>query len=983
MKKISKETINQICGQQVIIDLVSVVKELVENCVDAGASSIDINLIKSGLECIEVSDNGCGIAKSNFENIVGQRASSKLKLSEHDEVTSAALFGFRGEALHSLAAMSKLTITTRTTEDNLANVLNFDRGGKLFQIDQIPRQVGTSVKVEHLFSGLTVRRRELEKTIKNQVGNVLSRIQAYGIISPEIRFRCTDRASSGANSKLVTLVTTSGKGKCMFDSAMEVLGRKCLMETQKMDFNILKDGSKTEISETDNMLCSVEGLISTPNGGSTSKAAQYYYLNSRPIDPLPRLAKLILKNFRQVTSRKLVPLILINLKDMPADCVDVNITPDKRTVFLTHEDELLTGMQIFLQTIYQPDSKLCLSVAKNQTTLTIKRESDISASECPSSPLTLGYHSQGLSSVTNSQEDDTQELRALDNGEYSKASSLDAISESSCLKARVHSKDSSFESPSGLSRANQECSTGTRTDEEYEESNLIKIKVIEILPNDVNEIETNLDVLNEKNKKNKRWREDVKSEDDVIRIKVLKVKNEIPDDTPSLGCTKLEHSEIDETDTTIRLTVKSLEMMSSNIPPTDDDALTEKAEDELSQSTEGKHSDKEEMNLESPQSSSKKDSPLNVSIKKTPQHRTNNFSLDRCREESSQQSSIAIKESPQHSSIVIKESPQHSSIVIKESPQHSSIVIKESPQHFDNIKQIVLKESPNNKQIVLGQMNKRKHQKNDVEYVEVNWEMMKNELMDDLNSKKAMKVEFDEDDYSQEMDDNALNIESLGGGGQNKGGIRLTHETFLRMSVCGQFNQGFIIVVVNDFKRSLLIVDQHAADEKRRFEYLIATCALTSQPLIKPICPRILPSHEHLIEQNEDVFIKNGYKIHMDPSGKSGQRLRVTAVPSLHSSILAEEDFIALVDLIVDAPINSKNITQEKYGVDMSLLRPPRVWTLLASKSCRYAVMIGQTLTQRQMRGILDNLHVLQQPWNCPHGRPTLRHLIDLHSVEE
>ncbi|XP_076884827.1 DNA mismatch repair protein PMS1-like [Bidens hawaiensis] len=129
IKPISKTAIHRICSGQVILDLSSAVKELVENSLDAGATSIEVSLKEFGQESFQVVDNGCGISPHNFKALALKHHTSKL--TDFPDLQSLTTFGFRGEALSALCNLGDLTVETRTQNEKVATHLTFDRSGLL------------------------------------------------------------------------------------------------------------------------------------------------------------------------------------------------------------------------------------------------------------------------------------------------------------------------------------------------------------------------------------------------------------------------------------------------------------------------------------------------------------------------------------------------------------------------------------------------------------------------------------------------------------------------------------------------------------------------------------------------------------------------------------------------------------------------------------------------------------------------------------
>jgi DNA mismatch repair protein PMS2 len=197
----------------------------------------------------------------------------------------------------------------------------------------------------------------------------------------------------------------------------------------------------------------------------------------------------------------------------------------------------------------------------------------------------------------------------------------------------------------------------------------------------------------------------------------------------------------------------------------------------------------------------------------------------------------------------------------------------------------------------------------------------------------------------------------------------------------------------------LFIVDQHASDEKFRFEGFNRGSRIDRQPLVTPQRLSFTPAQEETATAHLDVFRANGFEISRDDACPPGKRLRLSTVPCIDTSnkadrgfVFGEKDVHDLLFTLDEAEVepSSFDATRTNSGSGLldlashraslstkSIPRPKRVWQLLASRACRGACMIGKALRVGEMERILVNLGTLDQPWNCPHGRPTMRHLVD------
>lgn len=180
IQRVDGKVVQRICSDQVIVDLPSALKELLENALDAGTTKLDVRMKEHGVELLEVADNGKGIAAADLDGVALRHTTSKL--SEFDDLQSLTSFGFRGEALNSLAALSSLCITTRTKEDVAASALSFHSDGSIASREKLARDVGTCVGVADLFVHFPVRRRELQRNASAEFRRLVSTLQAYALI---------------------------------------------------------------------------------------------------------------------------------------------------------------------------------------------------------------------------------------------------------------------------------------------------------------------------------------------------------------------------------------------------------------------------------------------------------------------------------------------------------------------------------------------------------------------------------------------------------------------------------------------------------------------------------------------------------------------------------------------------------------------------------------------------------------------------------
>lgn len=222
---------------------------------------------------------------------------------------------------------------------------------------------------------------------------------------------------------------------------------------------------------------------------------------------------------------------------------------------------------------------------------------------------------------------------------------------------------------------------------------------------------------------------------------------------------------------------------------------------------------------------------------------------------------------------------------------------------------------------------------------------------------------------------------------EEKLSLTISKSDFGRMKVVGQFNLGFILAVRQAEMNSdnaenrdtaddeLFIVDQHATDEKYNFERLQATTVVQSQRLVQPKALELTAIEEEVIKENIEALEKNGFQVSIDESGYQpvGSRCQLLSLPLSRETTFTLADLEELISLLTDHQSTSAN----------TIPRPSRVRKMFAMRACRSSVMIGKSLTNKQMEKLVRHMGELDKPWNCPHGRPTMRHLCGLGAWNE
>ncbi|XP_029052034.1 mismatch repair endonuclease PMS2 isoform X2 [Osmia bicornis bicornis] len=339
---INKQTIHKICSGQVVFDLAGAIKELVENSLDSGATLIDIKLKDYGKTCISISDNGSGVLEEDFAGLGLKHHTSKLK--EFSDLTEVDTFGFRGEALSSLCSLAELTIITRHSTSEHGFKLEFDHNGILQKKEACAREVGTTVHVKNIFKCLPVRAKEFTRNLKKEYARAIQVLYNYCIVSTDTKITCSNSVSGKSN-----VVVTTTNSSSILNNINIVFGKKASKGLLKLDLLPPDEATLQEYNLRNDVAidfewdCYVSSCDHTV--GRSTPDRQFFYVNGRPCDPA-KVNKLINHIYHKYNNKQ-YPFIFLNLK-LNKQSTDINVTPDKRTIFCTQENLILAALKFSL-----------------------------------------------------------------------------------------------------------------------------------------------------------------------------------------------------------------------------------------------------------------------------------------------------------------------------------------------------------------------------------------------------------------------------------------------------------------------------------------------------------------------------------------------------------------------------------------------------------------------------------------------------------
>lgn len=366
IRQLPPSVVNKIAAGEVIERPASVIKELVENSVDAGSTRVSVTIGKGGSEYITVSDNGCGISSEQLKLAVASHATSKLR--DADDLFNVGTLGFRGEALASISEVSQFVIRSRTDENNAGSELEIN-GGQLSAIEPCGCPVGTSITVRNLFFNTPVRRKFL-KTVQTEMGHISEALTRIALPHPKVHFTLHH------NDREIYDLPATDEWQ---ERIASLFGRE-----------LADDLIPVEAQEGD---ITMSGFVADPSQNRGNNRMQYLFLNGRYIKDRA-LSHALSEAYRGLlmTGRYAIGFLQI---DMPPDQVDVNVHPTKLEVRFQESGKLYSHLLSMLRTRFLSTDLTA------QARLNSGQRADVSS---VSTPMTQGAGGAGQGMATGSPE---------------------------------------------------------------------------------------------------------------------------------------------------------------------------------------------------------------------------------------------------------------------------------------------------------------------------------------------------------------------------------------------------------------------------------------------------------------------------------------------------------------------------------------------------------------------------------------------------
>ena len=317
---------NQIAAGEVIQRPASVIKELVENAVDAGAKTINVIVVDAGRTSIQVIDDGCGMSSTDARLAFERHATSKIK--QADDLFALHTMGFRGEALASIAAVAQVELQTRMATDEIGTQLTI-AGSKMIDQQPVACPVGCNFRVENLFYNVPARRKFL-KSNATELNNILTAYERIALVYPDIHFTFHHNGAELMNLKPSSLR----------QRITDVFGKQY--------------GQDLLPVEADTVMCCVTGFVSKPEAARKKGGNDYFFVNGRYMKH-PYFHKAVMTAYERLVPEGMQPPYFLYFDIKPSD-IDVNIHPTKTEIKFENEQAI---WQLLVAVVRDAIGKFC------------------------------------------------------------------------------------------------------------------------------------------------------------------------------------------------------------------------------------------------------------------------------------------------------------------------------------------------------------------------------------------------------------------------------------------------------------------------------------------------------------------------------------------------------------------------------------------------------------------------------------------------
>eukprot|EP00934_Nitzschia_sp_Nitz4_P008043 Nitzschia sp. Nitz4//scaffold344_size17659//8974//12186//NITZ4_008811-RA/size17659-snap-gene-0.33-mRNA-1//1//CDS//3329548612//8033//frame0 len=985
IKKLGEDSIQRIVAEQAITNLSSIVKELVDNALDAESTTIKIRMFGQGLDIIEVSDDGTGVPKESRPFLAQRYATSKIGSFEDIYTGTGLTMGFRGEALFSMACLSdKLVVATRCEGEEMAQKLEFGRDGVYLesQTADMHRKIGTTVAVVQPFAALPARRVDMMRRIRAERMELHRLMEAYAIFNVGVQLNLIDIGPSG---KEEVRMATSSRSTKLEETISSVLGSQFLASLVPIEVSL-----DALLEQKDSSLsCGINGLVSkNPQGDMPHhKSVHYYSINGRVVE-LPSITHVLRRVWSGFGGKK-KPSCVLGFT-LPNNAFDINLAPDKQKVLLSHEQEICQMIEETVTALWATQTQGVFEIKQLETPLTEEYVEDDSGERQKHKRRYAFVHDLARAKL---QHDSEERHRCELEEEQKKQAELGAQLPEETANPGVEGENASAtmdpspphqaQIPGAADHVAPPPQEGPGVEKEDRVSDLEKRKWLEIQAK-----------FNSDEPSRKRSRTMPVTPDDMVplgeRERESKRQAASSSSLPNVQASNPYKSSSQSRQASLKeFSFQPMTRSSSKqaVPSEPGEPNTQQSKEPEGENvvmpsgrsrrpTRGTRSRRLQEEEEDETEATPPTSPEHI---EQPLHGKNKGS----RKSTTSDSGNCTKPiSPEDTGLPVAEKIEGTGgMSIEEAGDASS---KNPPTEETTTAPVIWANFGTNQ--VCREARRHRFQM-------VERKLGLNQFSTDVTQDPDVPTEVKD---SVGTDDTVKN---------NR--VSLSKEQFRDgMEVIGQFNLGFILARCKN--NNLWILDQHACDEKYNFEQLRQHTALHEQKLLKPMPLDLSAAEEACVLDNMDVFEANGFRFAFDSNAPIRQRLSITALP--HSGAqdgrkavqFNKDDVRTLCCILMegssyeaghggtgtDGTGQYGNNAVRRYAstagssqadvADRIIARLPKAIAMFASRACRTSIMIGTALSQQQMEKIVKRLADVENPWNCPHGRPTMRHVGDV-----
>lgn len=853
-------TINQIAAGEVIERPASVVKEMLENSIDAGAKNVTIEIKNGGISLIRITDDGSGIAADDMEIAFERHATSKIRSAE--DLSSVKSMGFRGEALASIAAIAKVEMISKRADTEIGNKILIE-GGKMLEKTEIGAPKGTKITVENLFYNTPVRYKFLKKDY-TETGYIEDAVTRIALVNKDVAITLI------SNGK--TILHTSGNGDAK-SVIYSIYGKDIANGIIDIDYNY--EDMK------------VTGVIGKPEIARSNRSNQLFFVNNRYIKD-KNLTAAADQAYKGIVPIGKFGFLILNLEIDPKK-VDVNVHPAKLEVRFQEEN-------LVFKAIYHAIKS---GLGSTELVANIER------------PITI-----------------EKEFKP----EIEETKKLEEKSEKEDIKTLENTMDTVD------TKENYE-NTFAEDDEKYTKNtgfgNIFK-KFLKDKNEDVENKENPLKEIYEKRRDGKY--SFGKNSNFIAPTKEDVVEKEINSESQKI----VEENKLDIKED--KFNTKELDL---NINANLKNAVTQIIETTKNLEVEGKQETQQidvvksetneeiEIKQEDIEKTQKLDPVEAINMQKTQ-------ILDTTKLENNSETQIIDSKEVKNENEKIKANTSEINLIEKEKDE-------ETPQaSFESITEKLLeqklKADMQNTQII--DTNKVREAMKEEELPKDFEEMYKKTFgVEPFAIRKEKELEEKELDASKDFKYANQENESV-----------FETEEFKNRVNYKFVGIAFSTYIIIEISNEMYIIDQHAAHERIMYEKVKANYyseeEKDSQILLLPDIITLTHKEMFIAKQNESMFEKAGFSF--EEFGEN--TIKLTAVPSMCEKLNTKQLFLEVLDEIDTVAVTAKKEKEEKF---------------IATVACKSAVKANKKLDEKEVGSLLQKLLSLDNPFTCPHGRPT------------